>query len=181
MFKKIIVFILLLCIGFILIGGPQWLLRQYAFSLTDETKTHLFYVLKKDDKPYIIRCEKGVIESLSHYHLYDKRVRIITYLLSSKDDLPSNKESDELNKFEERIVNAAISDKGKNFMLGGYVTGGGKKEIFLYANNLKKINEVFKDIQYDLPNYTFMLDVQEDKNWSYYNAFCEDKKFPPTN
>lgn len=179
MFRKhTIVFIIILVVLFVFGGGPQWLIREYTFSRVDETDTHLFYVLKNEEKPYIVRCEKGVKERLSDFHLYDKRVRVISNLLSSQDDLPSEEEGKELNPLELRIVDAVIANNEKDFALGGYVTGGGKKELFLYANDLTVINKVFEDLQHELSSHTLKIDVQEDKNWNYYNSFCENKQLP---
>jgi hypothetical protein len=176
--RKIVVLIAILVLLFIFGGGWQWVMRQHALHTVDETDTYLFYVLQNNEKPYIVRCEKGVKERLMDYHLYSKRVRIISNLLSNPEDLPSEKERKELEPIETNIVNAVIANNEKEFTLGGYVTGRGKKELFLYANDLRVLNKVFKDLQHKLPTHNLKLDVQEDKNWDYYNSFCEKRQLP---
>jgi len=147
-------------------------------EFVQENKTFLGYTLMKKDKLYIIRCEKGVKESLGDYKAYNKRVRIISNILSSEDGLPSKEEEQEFNQFEITIVDAVVANKGNDFVLGGYVLGGGEKEEFLYAKDATKLNQVFNKLQDEFSTHTLKFDVQSDPNWSYYNAYCENRQFP---
>ena len=158
-------------------------LKYQAYRVThgefvEENKTFLGYTLMKNNNLYIIRCEKGVKESIGDYQAYNKRVRIISNILSGEDGLPSKDEEQDFNQFEITIADAVVANKGNDFVLGGYVLGGDKKEEFLYAKDMTKLNEVFNKLQGEFPTHTLLLDVQNDPNWNYYNAYCEKRQFP---
>ena len=145
-------------------------------TYVQETDTFLGYMLTKNNKPYLIRCEKEVKNDSSIYQKYEQRISTIINFHSSKNGLPPTQDRKALDKFETSFINKIIAQK--ELGLGGYIIGGSKEEIFLYTKNPEKLKKIFKTLQTEFPSYKLTFETKADKSWAYYNAYCIKKQFP---
>jgi Family of unknown function (DUF695) len=83
-----------------------------------------------------------------------------------EDGLSSNKESNELYKIEDALVDK-LKDKFKSIYVGR-VTTTGNRDLYFYFGDTTLYDKVISDVMITFPKYHFDFGSKEDKTWSGY-------------